>query len=313
MKIGMFLGDTGGRRSTLDEIARMATWCESAGLASGWVPYLPWSVDPFVALTVAGAATNGLELGTAVVPTYPFHPMAMARLALSVSAANGGRLSLGIGPSHQSVIEGMYGYRYDRPARHTEEYVLALRSAFDGEGTAALHGDFFDFSSMFAVPGAKAPALLVAALAPRMLELAGRHTDGTVLWFAAEHALETHVVPRLHAAARDAGRPLPRVVAAMPTAICDEAVGRAAAARAFATYDRIPTYRRILDRGEASSAADVVLVGSQQQVTDRLRRWRDLGVTDVVAAPFPVGDDRAASLARTRDTLGAIVATFEER
>jgi F420-dependent oxidoreductase-like protein len=309
----MFLSDTGGRRSSLDEIAQTAAWCETAGLASGWVPYLPWSVDPFVALTVAGAATRTLELGTAVVPTYPFHPMAMARLAMSVTAANGGRLSLGIGPSHQSVIEGMYGYRYDRPARHTEEYVLALRSAFDGAGKAGVQGEFFSFSSMFNVPGGEPPALLIAALAPRMLTLAGRHTDGTVLWFAAEHALETHVVPRLRAAASDAGRREPRVVAAMPTAVCDEGEGRAAAAKAFATYEQIPTYRRILDRGEAGGPADVVLVGSGQQITDRLHRWRDLGVTDVVAAPFPVGDDRTASLARTRDTLAAIAATFEER
>jgi alkanesulfonate monooxygenase SsuD/methylene tetrahydromethanopterin reductase-like flavin-dependent oxidoreductase (luciferase family) len=99
----------------------------------------------------------------------------------------------------------------------------------------------------------------------------------------------------------------------MPTAVCDEAEGRATAARSFAAYDRIPTYRRILDRGEAQGAADVVLVGSEQQIADRLGRWRDLGVTDVVAAPFPVGDDRGASLARTRDTLATIAATLEER
>jgi F420-dependent oxidoreductase-like protein len=234
--------------------------------------------------------------------------MAMARGAMSVNAAVGGRLALGIGPSHPSVIESMYGYRYDRPAAHTREYVLALRRAFSGDGTAEAHGDFFDYRSMFSVPGAAAPALLVAALAPRMLQIAGEHTDGTILWFADEHALETHVVPRLTAAASAAGRASPRIVSAMPTAVCDEAAGRAQAARAFATYAQIPTYQRILGRGTGSGPADVVLAGSERAIADRLRRWRELGVTDVVAAPFPVGDDKADSLRRTREAIAAIAA-----
>src|SRR5262249_53523717 len=155
---------------------------------------------------------------------------------LSVNAALNGRLALGVGPSHPSVIEGMYGYRYDRPALHTRQYVLALRRAFAGDGTAESKGEFYTYRSMFSVPSATAPQLLIAALAPRMLQLAGEHTDGTILWFADEHALETHVVPRLAAAATAAGRPTPRIVSAMPTAVCDEAEGRAQAARAFATY-----------------------------------------------------------------------------
>jgi F420-dependent oxidoreductase-like protein len=310
MRIGMFVSDTGGRRSGLDEVAELAAWCEASGLSSGWVPYLPWSHDALVALTVAGGVTSRIELGTAVVPTYPFHPMAMARTALSVNAAVGGRLTLGIGPSHPSVIEAMYGYRYDRPASHTREYVLALRRAFEGDGTAEAHGDFFDFRSMFTVPDARPPSLLVAALAPRMLELAGTHTDGTILWFADEVALETHVIPRITRAAADAERPQPRIVSAMPTAVCDEQEGREQAARAFASYAQIPTYQRILDRGASSGPADVVLVGSEQAITDRLRRWRDLGVTDVLAAPFPVGADKAGSLTRTREALASIAATL---
>jgi alkanesulfonate monooxygenase SsuD/methylene tetrahydromethanopterin reductase-like flavin-dependent oxidoreductase (luciferase family) len=117
-------------------------------------------------------------------------------------------------------------------------------------------------------------------------------------------------VPRITRAATEAGRPSPRIVSAMPTAVCDEETGRAQAGRSFASYAQIPTYQRILDRGAASSPADVVLVGSEQHITDRLRRWRDLGVTDVIAAPFPVGDDKADSLARTRDALASIAATL---
>ena len=311
MRIGSFISDTGGRRSTVEEIADSARWCERAGLASAWVPYLPWSLDAFLALSVAAQATERIELGTAVVPTYPFHPMAMARSALSLNAIAKGRLTLGIGPSHQSVIESMYGLSYDHPADHTREYVLALNRAFAGDDIAAAHGAFFDYDSMFAVPDAPAPSLLIAALAPRMLQLAGEQTGGTILWFADEQALSGHVVPRITDAAREAGRPTPRVVSAIPTAVCDEAEGRAQAAKAFATYEQIPTYQRILARGAGGHPADVVLVGSIEQIAERLARWQELGVTDLIAAPFPVGDDRTGSLQRTRDGLAELAANLD--
>jgi 5,10-methylenetetrahydromethanopterin reductase len=310
MKIGMFLSDTGGQRSTIDEIAELARWADGSGLASGWVPYLPWSLDAFVALTVAAQVTERIELGTAVVPTYPFHPMAMARSALSVNAVADGRLALGVGPSHPSVIESMYGLSYARAASHTREYVIALRRAFEGDGTAEAHGNFYDYSSMFAVPGAKRPALLIAALAPRMLQIAGEHADGTILWFADDEALRSHVVPRITRAASDAGRPSPRIISAIPTAIADEADGRAQAAKAFGAYSQIPTYQRILARGEGNDPSDVVLVGSVEKVIDTVRRWQDLGVTDLVAAPFPVGDHRDDSLRRTREGLAEVAATL---
>jgi 5,10-methylenetetrahydromethanopterin reductase len=310
MKIGMFLSDTGGRRSTADEVAELAAWADGAGLASGWVPYLPWSLDAFVALTVAAQASSRIELGTAVVPTYPFHPMAMARSALSVNAVAGGRLALGVGPSHPSVIEHMYGLSYARAASHTQQYVIALRRAFEGDGTAESHGDFYDYSSIFAVPGASRPALLIAALAPRMLRIAGEHADGTILWFADDEALRNHVVPRITEAASAAGRPAPRILSAIPIAVGDEQEARAAAAKTFTAYEQIPTYQRILARGAGGGPSDVVLAGSVARIVEQLQRWRDLGVTDLVAAPYVVGDDRDESLRRTRDGIAEIAATM---
>jgi 5,10-methylenetetrahydromethanopterin reductase len=271
---------------------------------------VPWSYDAFIALTLAAQATTTLELGTAVVPTYPFHPMAMARSALTVQAVSGDRLSLGIGPSHQSVIERMYGLSYDHPARHTREYVTALQSAFALDGTAEAHGAHFDYTSIFTVPQASSlrpPQLLVAALAPLMLKLAGELADGTILWLTDEHALTTHVVPRITTAAEAAGRPRPRIVSCMPTAVCDdEAEGRERAAQVYATYRAIPTYERILDRGSGQGPEDVVLVGTEATIVARLERWAELGVTDVVFAPFPLAGDRAGSLARTREMLASL-------
>jgi F420-dependent oxidoreductase-like protein len=307
MRIGTFISDTGGARTEVGELRELARWAEDSGFTTAWVPHLPWGLDALVALCVAGQVTSRIELGSAVTPTYPVHPMSMARSALSVNAAIGGRLALGIGPSHPSVIENMHGLRYDRPAQHTREYVQTLRSAFAGTGQLDAHGEFFDFASMFSVPGQREPVLLIAALAPLMLKLAGELTDGTILWFADEHAIETHVVPRITAAASAAGRPAPRVIAPLPVALCDEAEGRERAAHVFAAYTQIPTYQRILARGaEGASPAELVLVGDEAAIERRLRRFAAAGVTDFVAAPFPVGDDRGESMRRTRDFLAGL-------
>ncbi len=309
MKLGMFVVDTGPSREGIADVVANAQWAEAAGLASGWVPYVPWSLDASVALTVAAQATTTLELGTAVIPTYPFHPMAMARAALSVNAVAGGRLTLGIGPSHPSVIEHMYGLSYERAGVHTREYVEALLAAFAGTGQAEAHGEFYDYSSIFAVPGTPpAPGLLIAALAPYMLRLAGERADGTVLWLTDEHALASHVLPRITAAAEAAGRPAPRVVVGMPIAICDDiAEGRANAARIFQTYSQIPTYARIIERGAGAGPEDIVFVGDETAVRDRLRRYAELGATEILAAPFAWGDGRHAIVARTREFLASVV------
>ena len=307
MRIGTFISDTGGARTDVGELRAVAAWAEASGFTTAWVPHLPWGLDAMVALSVAGQVTSHIELGSAVTPTYPVHPMSMARTALSVNAAVGGRLALGIGPSHAMVIENMHGLRYDRPALHTREYVQILRAAFAGTGQLEAHGEFFDFTSMFGVPGQREPVLLIAALAPLMLKLAGELTAGTILWFADEHAIETHVVPRITEAAAAAGRPAPRVIAPLPVALCDEAEGRERAAQTFAAYTQIPTYQRILARGsEGASPADLVVVGDEAAIERRLRRLAAAGVTDFVAAPFPVGADRSESMRRTREFLATL-------
>ena len=310
MKLGMFISDTSPSQAGIDDLVERAQWAEAVGLASGWVPYVPWSLDAMVALTIAGRETSRIELGTAVVPTYPFHPQAMARGALSTNAAAGGRLTLGIGPSHPSVIENMYGYSYDRAGVHTREYVEALHSAFAGNGRAEAHGEFYDFSSIFSVPDApaKPPGLLVAALAPYMLRLAGERADGTILWLTDEQALETHVLPRITAAAAAAGRPSPRVVVGMPIAICDDVDdGRENAARIFSMYTQIPTYNRILERGADSRPEHVLFVGDEATVSMRLKRYAALGATDVLMAPFAWGAHKDKIFARTREYLASIV------
>src|ERR1700712_1785969 len=219
MRLGIFIGDAGGGRTSVNELLAGARQAEELGFATGWVPHIPWSLDGLTALALAGQVTNRIELGTAVMPTYPRHPLAMAQQAMSTQAATDGRLVLGIGPSHPVVIESMHGLEDSRPAHHTREYVEVLRSAFSGSGHVEHQGEFFAFSSMLTVPGSTPAPIMIAALAPKMLQLAGELTDGTITYWANERAIGEHIVPGITAAAEGAARPAPRVVVGLPVAV----------------------------------------------------------------------------------------------
>jgi alkanesulfonate monooxygenase SsuD/methylene tetrahydromethanopterin reductase-like flavin-dependent oxidoreductase (luciferase family) len=148
------------------------------------------------------------------------------------------------------------------------------------------------------------PPVLLAALAPRLLRVAGELTTGTILWMGNERAIETHIAPKLRAAATAAGRPAPRIVAGLPVAVHDDvAEARATAAEVFVGYGTLPNYRRLLDIGGADGPADAAIVGDEATVSARIEALFEAGATDVWAAPFPVGDDRAASRTRTRALL----------
>jgi 5,10-methylenetetrahydromethanopterin reductase len=307
LKIGVFVSDTGGDRTGVEEVQRRARWVEENGFTSAWVPQIPWSLDALTALTLAAAVTERIELGTAVVPTYPRHPLALAQQALSVQVASNGRLTLGIGPSHPVVVESMHGLSYARPYTHTREYVEVLERAMAGPGQVHFEGTEYRVNALLDVPGATPVPILIAALAPKMLALAGSRTEGTITWMADERSLAEHVVPKLVAAALDAGRATSRVVAGVLVAVCDdEAEGRERAARLFSVYGQIPTYARILATGDSTDPAEVCVVGTESQVRARLESYRDAGATDLAAATFAVGDDRPASLRRTHELLASL-------
>ncbi len=308
MRIGLFISDVSGAQTTVDELLANARSAEALGFTTGWVPHIPWSLDGLTALALAGQVTNRIELGTAVMPTYPRHPMAMAQQAMSTQAATSGRLVLGIGPSHPVVIESMFGLEYARPAHHTREYVEVLRAAFAGAGHVEYRGECFEFSSMLTVPGSTPAPIMVAALAPRMLKLAGELTDGTITYWANERAVGDHIVPGITAAAEAAGRPAPRVVVGLPVAVVDDAdAGRERAEKLFAAYLNIPTYQRILARGgDGTSPSDVAIIGTEAEVTARLRTYADAGATDLCATALGLDEDRDASQRRTVELLASL-------
>ncbi|HKY68622.1 MAG TPA: TIGR03564 family F420-dependent LLM class oxidoreductase, partial [Acidimicrobiales bacterium] len=202
----------------LDEVVGQVQRAADAGFASVSASQI-FGYDALTLLAVAGQRVPGIELVTGVVPTYPRHPIMLAAQALTVQAATGGRLTLGIGLSHKVVIENMFGHSFDRPARHMREYLSALVPLLHGE-QVAVRGETLTAATMGPLDiDAPAPPVLVAALGPRLLELAGAVADGTVLWMTGRDTVASHVVPKLSAAAEAAGRPAPRVVCALPIAV----------------------------------------------------------------------------------------------
>jgi F420-dependent oxidoreductase-like protein len=299
MRIGLT-----GRGSSVDEIVQQAKQAEADGFTSLWYASVVTG-DPLVAIAMAGRETSRIELGTAVLQTYPCHPLLQANRAASVVDAMGRPgFTLGVGPSHEPLIRGVLGMSYDHPGRSTEEYVRII--------TGVLRGDIVDFkgedwSAHTAGRGAK-PAhpvpVLVSALGPRLLRVAGELADGTVLWMAPPKAIESHIAPKVRAAASAAGRPAPRIVAGLPVAVHgDVAEARSAVAANSTAYADMASYRRILDIGGAASAADAAIVGVEKSVRAQLQGLLDAGATDIWAAVVPVGDDKATSWRRTTDLL----------
>jgi 5,10-methylenetetrahydromethanopterin reductase len=284
MRIGIGLGITGGS-GTLENLITDAREAEGAGFASAWLANI-FGFDALTVLALAGQATSRIELGTFVIPTYPRHPVALAQQALSVQVATRGRLALGIGLSHQVVIEGMFGLDYSKPIPHMREYLSVLNGLLSGERTT-FQGEHYRVAAQLSVPGATKPVVLVAALGPEMLWLTGRLADGTAVWMGGLAYLRDFAVPAITAAAAKAGRPAPRIVAGLPVCVTDDAgAARTAAGGAFAMYGQLPSYRATLDRGGAAGPADVTVAGDESEVESQLRAFAAAGVTDFNAAIF---------------------------
>ncbi len=302
MKLGVFFGGAGD----LDNLVQTAVKAENEGFDAMWYGQV-FGPDVLTAVALAGQKTSRIAFGTSVVPTYPRHPHVMAQQALTVQAATNGRFSLGLGLSHHMVVENMWGMSYDRPAVHMREYLTIIKSLYE-TGSASFSGEFYKVNVNLSVPGAEPPPVLVAALAPVMLRTAGELADGTITWMTGPKTLESYLTPRITKAAREAGRPDPRIVAALPVAVWDnEAEAREKAARSFAVYATLPNYRRMLDREGVSGPADIAIVGNEEMVAEQIKAIASTGATDFVAAEFPVGDDPKASLARTRELVKSLV------
>ena len=301
MRIGIFGGEVAGAGG-FDDVAASAREAADQGFASFWIPQV-FGTDALTTLAIVGREVPGIELGTAVVPTYPRHPMMLAAQALTTQAASGGRLALGIGLSHQIVIEGMYGLSFDKPLRHMREYLQILIPLVH-DGSVSFTGETLTSNGSLNIPGATPFPILVAALGPKMLELAGTVADGTITWMTGPATLESHTVPAITKAAEEAGCSTPRVCAGLPIAVTDDpAAARERAAKVFSIYDTLPSYKAMLDREGAGGPADVAIVGDETAVRDGIQQLADAGATDLLAVEFAPKDERP----RTRELLRSLV------
>lgn len=315
MRIGVMIGPERGRYATKVERLRAdARWADEAGLAAVWIPQIPDEFDALTAAALMGAETSRIEIGTAVVPVQPRHPIALAQQALSVQAVCEGRLSLGLGVSHHWVIDEMLGLPYERPAATMRAHLDVLDQALAGPGTVEVDNELFRVRNPLSITDVTPTPVLIAALGPVMLRLAGERTDGTILWLADERAIATHVAPRITRAAEAAGRPAPRIVAGVPVCLCRDNEVDAAVARTnqlLSEAEVSPNYQRLLDQGDAHDVGDILAAGSEAAIEKRLRAFADAGATDVSVRVVPLGrdrDERLASLRRTRELLADLAA-----
>ena len=295
MRIGLFSGISSDSDFNLNQLVSFGKDAEARGFDSLWMPNV-FGYDAVAACAILGWETDHIELGTAVTPTYPRHPGALAQQALTTQAACGGRFALGIGLSHQLVIEGMYGLSYDKPARHMKQYLEIIAPLLRGE---AVDYEGQDITGKLAlkVPGADPVPLLVAALGPAMLKLAGTMAHGTTTWMTGPKTIADHIVPGISAAAQEAGHGAPRIVCGLPICLTDDVDGaREMISKTLKIYGMLPSYRSMLDREGVEGPAELALVGNEASLRADIARLRDAGVTDFNAAMISFGDTGTALL-----------------
>ena len=305
MRIGIMVGpETRRYAAKVDQMVGDAKAAEDAGFATAWIPQLPQDFDAMTAVALMGRETSRIELGTAVVPLQSRHPVALGQQALSVQAACDGRFRLGVGPSHHWIIDSMLGLPYEQPARLVADYLDVFDAMFDGPNSVDVENEHFRIHNPLDVTDLPVPVFL-AALGPVMLRLAGERAAGTVLWMADERAIAEHVLPRITKAAAGVGKPAPRIVAGVPVALCakDEVDGaRAWANQVLGHAEFSPNYQRLLEHGDATDVGDILAAGDESAIVDRLRSFRDAGVTDLAVRLLPLGPDRATRIESRRRT-----------
>ncbi len=307
MQVSMFGQLSGaGIDNPIDATVENLAQLREEGFRRLWMSQMPYEADLLTVLAVALREVDGIEVGTDVVPIQNQHPMQMAQRALTVSLASGGRLTLGLGMTHQAVTEGMWGIPWDKPVRRLNEFLDGLLPLLAGEPADAT-GEIVTTRGALMIGGAPRPDVYIAALGPQLLKIAGRRTAGTCTWMTGPKTLAGHVSPTLRQAAADAGRAESdvRIVAALPVSVTDDVDGaRKQAAEQFGMYGYLPSYRAMLDREGYAGPEDAAIIGDEATVKDRLEELSAAGVDEYVAATFdasPEGRARTRAVLRTLD------------
>lgn len=311
MRLGIMTGAGGasddvnaiGRQLKVDDVVALTRRAEAAGFDTVWMANV-FSLDAIMTLAIAGRESTRIEVGTAVTPTYPRHPTAIAQQAVTAAAACGNRFTLGIGLAHKIMIEDALGLSYAQPARHMREYLQVLTPLLRGE-IVHFDGEQYRVHGLsVGAAGAGEVPVIVAALGESMLKLAGHYTSGTITWMVGPRTLEQHIMPVIGSAAQAAGRPAPRIVAGFPIVLTRNVeAARQILGGALAVYGQLPSYRAMLDREGLKRPEDFALIGDEATLRASLERLRSLGVTDFNAA---IADVEPGAFDRTFEFLASV-------
>lgn len=301
MRMGITVGLGARSEGTIDGVIERIKDAEARGFTSVWMTNA-FSFDAITALSAAGRETSKVELGTAVVPTYPRHPVVMAQQALTAQSSSGGRFTLGIGLSHKVMISDSLGLDFERPAQHMREYLSVMVPLLNKE-PVSLQGELYSVRAQVGVGDVAPVPVVVAALGPKMLEIAGAMAAGTILSWAGPRTIDTHITPRITHAAEGAGRPAPRIVAGLPISLTDDPdAARARFSPQVASYGALPTYRAMFDKEGVDDPAEVALFGNEAELDKVLTQLEDAGATDFAAQ---IVSTEPGSATRTMEFLAA--------
>lgn len=290
MRIGMNVGgDVLGTPISARAMVKEIELVEAEGYASAWSVHLSRGYDALTVFAAAGNRTSTVELGVGVVPTYPRHPLALAQQP-------------GVGVSHRPVIEGLHGLNYTSPAAHMRDYLSVLVPLLRA-GSVTHRGEYYQVDGGFVVVDTAPVPVVVGSLSPQMVRVAGELADGIVTWLAGPRSLSETIVPALTEAA--AGRTAPRVIAAVPVAVSDDAAAaRTQAEESFGRYNTMQNYQRLFEREGIASVSELAVIGTETEVEERLRGFSAVGVTELWPVPF--GGEQ--QVRRTRGLLGTLAA-----
>lgn len=291
---------THGVKGVLEDLGS----AEADGFSSYWVAQVGL-VDALTLLAAHGDTGSTMQLGTAVISTWERHPHMLAAQALTTQALVGDRLVVGIGVNHQPHVEQSLRLRWDKPVRHMVEY-LAILSDLLESGATSQHGEVWSFDGQADKPSAGTPKVMIAALGEQMLKVAGRRTDGTILWCVGPRTIRSHIAPIINDAAAAADRPAPAIVCSIPVWVTDDpSPARQFLASVLANYATLPSYRAMMDIEGVEGLGELSIVGNEEFVTDALGQIAASGATDFTAVPMGGNPDEEA---RTMAVLRAILA-----
>ncbi len=304
MRIGLNGSSQIAVGAPLGQLREHAAQAEADGFSSYWLAQLGVP-DALTAIATMGEDTSTIELGTAVIPTWPRHPLMLAAQASTVVEAIGpGRLILGIGLAHKMSIEGTLKIPFATPAKHMEEYLSVLLPVLT-DRKVSFTGDIWS-AEVDGVGGTpvEPPTVMLAAMGPRMLQLAGSRTSGSILWLSGPKAIAEQIKPALDAAAAEAGRPAPRIVASVPVCVTKDADAvKGFVEAALAGYNDLPSYRGVMDTEGAGGPADVSLIGTEDEVLAGMRAFAEAGATDFAPVELALDPDDAVA---TRELLKGV-------